>query len=118
MNIKTKIVRELPKKDIDKYVDRTVYNIAALTLQYTDPHIPVRSKHMYDDLYARGVKGRNKRYNLGTDETDYAIYVWNMPKGTHWTNKQSYPQWFMTEFNNNKEKIVDQAISRAKAVLK
>lgn len=118
MNIKTRVVRELPKKNIERFVDRTVYNIARITLENTEPHIPVLSKHLYDDFFARGVKGGNARYTLGTTDTEYTMFVWNMPKGTHWTNKQTYPQWFITEWNNNKEKIVDQAINQAKAVMK
>lgn len=120
MNIKVKIEvpRKLPTKQLYQFTDRTVYNIAALTLEKTEPHVPKRSQHMFNDIMARGVKGADRTYTLGVNDTQYAKYVWDMPKGTRWTNPKSYPQWFITEFKNEKEKIVNQAVNRAMRVIK
>ena len=118
INASVSIIKKLPVKELDMFTDRVVYNMADITLERTEGHIPRLTGHMHDDIFARGVKGSNKVYTLGVDETPYAIYVWNMGKGTKWTNKQSYTKWFMTEFTNSREKIINQAVSRAKKVIK
>ena len=118
INAKTTIVKPLPIAKLNQFTDRVVYHTADITLQRTEPHIPVRSKHMYNDIYARGVRGQNKTYTLGVEETPYAQYVWKMPQSTHWTNKKSYAEWFITEFRNSQEKIASMAVNRAMKVIK
>jgi hypothetical protein len=118
INAETTIIKKLPIDKLNEFTDRVVYNTADITLQRTEPHIPVRSKHMYDDIFARGVQGHNKVYTLGVNETPYAKYVWKMPQSTDWTNKRSYAKWFITEFRNEQEKIMNMAVNRAMKVIK
>ena len=120
MNIKVSIEvpQKLPIKQLDSYIDNTVHNIARITMDRTQPHVPYRTGHMLRDIMARGVKGSNKTYTLGYNSAKYTPYVWAMPQGTNWTNPRSYAQWFMTEFKNHKEIITLQAVNQAKAVMK
>ena len=118
ISVKISVPKGLPTKQLYQFTDRTVYNIAKITLDRTKDHIPRLTGNMGQDEYSRGVKGADRTYTLGNNKYYYAKYVWNMPKGTHWTNSKSYPQWFITEFKNEKEKIVNQAVYQARMVLK
>lgn len=112
------VPKPLPVKEMDAFMDKAVYHMARQTLDRTNPHVPYRSGDMKRDIYSYAVQGGNKTYTLGYNSVRYTPYVWAMTSSTNWTNKQSYPQWFITEFLNNKEKIVSQAVSQAKAVLR
>ena len=112
------VPKPLPVKEMDAFMDKAVYEMARITLDRTQPHVPRLTGDMERDIYGYGVKGGNKTYSLGFTSVKYTPYVWAMTKNTNWTNKQSYPQWFITEFLNSKEKIVTQAVNQAKAVLK
>ena len=120
MNIKVtvEVPKDIPKDALNYFVDRTVYNMAAITLERTEQHIPYRTGHMHDDEIARGVQGTYKTYTLGNDRYYYARYVWGFPQDVNWTNKKSYAQWFITEFKNCKETITSLAVARAKKVIK
>ena len=118
INVSVSVPKKLPVRQLNQFIDRTVYNTAVITLERTEPHIPRLSGHMVGDTLARGVKGFNKSYTLGTDSTPYSSIVWNYPQNTNWTNKKSYSQWFMTEFRNSKEKIISQAVERALKVIR
>lgn len=118
IGVSVSVPKKLPIAQLNQFVDKTVYNEAAITLERTEPHVPRLSGHMIGDIMARGVRGNNKVYTLGVMMTPYAKYVWEYPQNTNWTNPHSYAKWFMTEFRNSKEKIVSQAVSRAKQVIK
>lgn len=115
ISVKVEMIKDLPQYEINRYIDNTVYNIARITLDWTAPHIPRLSGDMERAIASYGVRGSNKEYTLGDNITDYSQIVWNYPqKGTNWTNKRSYSKWFLTEFKNQKEKIVAKAVENAK----
>ncbi len=120
MNIKIDVSmpKELPKKQLDNYVDKTVYHVARNTLDLTAIHIPYLSGDMKRDIMAYGVKGRNKVYTLGFLSAKYTPYVWDYPQNTNWTNPNSYAQWFVTEYKKDKDKINRQAVNQAMKGLK
>ena len=119
VSVSITIPRKLPIKQLDNYIDRTVYNIARITLDRTAPHIPRLSGDMERAIAGYGVKGHNKSYALGFTSTNYAPIVWNYPQSTtHWTNPRSYSKWFLTEFKNSKEQITNQAVNQAMKVIK
>ena len=41
-------------------------------------------------------------YHLGARGVSYAPKVWNYPQSTNWTNKNTYAQWYMQEFQKDK----------------
>ena len=120
IKIDVEIIKDLPVDELNAYIDNTVYNIARVTLDFTGPHIPnsIVPPHggtMERAIASYGVKGSNKEYTLGDNVTDYSQTVWNYPQnGTNWTNPRSYSKWFITEFKNQKDVIVNKAVTSAK----
>lgn len=116
MKISIEIPRELPIKELDRFTDLTVYNIARMTLDMTNSkgHFPYLTGELNRSSMAYGVVGSNKVYELGVEETtDYGSIVWKYPQNTNWTNPNTYAQWFITEFRNDKEVIVNQSVQNA-----
>ena len=113
MKVTFKWVKPLPIKDINRFEDRVVYNCAVYTREYTKgtsafPHL---SGTLERTEIAAPIVGFDKTYGLSSG-VDYAKYVWNM-KNVQWTNKATKPQWYYTQFKNDKEKIIAQAVSSA-----
>ena len=113
MNIDVKWVKEIPKKQIDNFTDRVVYDVAVFTREYTKgtSAFPRLSGELERQEIAAPIVGTHKEYGL-TSGVDYAKYVWKM-KDVSWTNKSTKPQWYYTEFKNDAEKIVNQAVNTA-----
>lgn len=119
MNIKVsvEIPRNLPIKELDRYIDYTVYNMARITLDYTNSkqRFPYLTGELNRASMAEGVVSEGgKTYHLGASGVDYAPDVWDYPQSTNWTNPNTYAQWYMTEFKNEKELIVKRAVENAK----
>lgn len=115
IKIDVEIIKDLPVDELNAYIDNTVYNIARVTLDFTGPHIPHLSGDMERAIASYGVQGSNKEYTLGDNITDYSQIVWNYPQNkTNWTNPRSYSKWFITEFKNQKDVIVNRAVTSAK----
>lgn len=119
MNIKVnvEIPRNLPIRELDRYIDYTVYNMARITLDYTNSRqrFPYLTGELNRASMAEGVVAEGgKTYHLGASGVDYAPYVWEYPQSTSWTNPSTYAQWYMTEFKIEKELIVKRAVENAK----
>jgi len=118
ISVKVEIPRELPVRELDNYIDLTVHNIARVTLDFTNSkkRFPYLSGDLNEASMSQGVtKDGKNSYWLGADETvDYANIVWDYPKGTHWTNSDTYEQWYLTEYKNEKELITSIAVQNAK----
>lgn len=113
MNVDIKFIKPIPKEQIDRFMDRTVHNIARKTLDSSVLHVPRLTGNMSIDLLDRGVVGGNAEYSLGyTSSADYAPFVYRM-SGVRWNNVLSYSQWFHTYFKYNKEWIVTNSVVRA-----
>lgn len=113
MTFQFKWVKEIPTKQINAFEDRVVYNTAVFTREYTKnsrayPHL---SGTLEEQEVAAPISGSNKNYGLEAG-VDYAKYVWRMDD-VHWTNQQTKPQWYYTQFKNDAEKIVSQAVTSA-----
>lgn len=119
MNIKVsvEIPKNLPIRELDRYIDYTVYNMARITLDYTNSRqrFPYLTGELNRAAMAEGVVAEGgKSYHLGASGVDYAPDVWDYPQSTNWTNPSTYAQWYMTEFKNEKEFIVKKAVENAK----
>lgn len=118
MNIKVsvEIPRQLPIRELDNYTDRVVYNTARITLDFTNSkqRFPYRTGELQRASMAEGVVGEgNKSYYLGARGVDYAEDVWEYPQSTNWTNPNTYAKWYITEFKNEQEVIMNQAVNKA-----
>ena len=116
-SIEIKIVKDLPTKELHEYMDKVVYGIARATLDFTNTghHFPYRTGELNRASMSEGVvKDGFGSYHLGAVGVEYAPKVWGYGSNTNWTNPSTYPQWYITEFNKDKNIIVNSAI---KAVL-
>lgn len=121
ISVKVEIPRELPVKELDHYVDQVVFGIARITLDYTNSkqHFPYLTGELQRASMAEGVVSEgNKTYHLGAAGVDYAPDVWEYPQDTNWTNPNTYAQWYVKEYQNEKELITNQAVSNATKGLK
>lgn len=119
MNIKVnvEIPKQLPINQLNKYIDYTVYNIARITLDFTNSQqrFPRLTGELRRSAIAEGVvRDKEKTYHLGASGVDYAPDVWEYPQSTNWTNPSTYAQWYMTEFKKEKHLITSLAVSNSK----
>ena len=108
-----KVVKGLPTKQIDKFEDRTVYNTAVLTREYTKSRnaYPYRTGRLRSAEIALPVEGSNKVYSLGAG-VNYAPAVWKMTN-VKWTNPSTQPQWYYTSFREKGALLTTNAVIRA-----
>lgn len=121
IKIQIEMPKELPVKELTQYCDDVVFNVARATLDFTNSkgHFPYLTGELNRASMAEGVvKESYATYHVGASGVNYAPAVWNYPQNTNWTNPNTYAQWFITEFKNDKELIMYQAVSRAKSKLK
>lgn len=121
ISVSVEIPRELPVKELDNYIDLTIYNIARITLDYTNSkqRFPYLTGELNRASMAEGVVSEgNKTYHLGASGVDYAPDVWEYPQGTNWTNPNTYAQWYLTEYQNEKEVITSLAVNNAMKLVK
>lgn len=115
------IVKPLDVKSINDYMDKCVFGIARATLDFTNTghHFPYLTGNLNECSLSEGVvKEGFGTYHLGARGADYAPKVWNYSQSTNWTNPRTYAQWYMTEFNKDKNVIVESAIRQVKGTLK
>lgn len=117
IHVDVEIPRGIPVRELDNYMDKVVYNVARVTLDYTNSkqRFPYLTGELNRAAMAEGVvSDGGKTYYLGARGVSYAPAVWKFPqKGTHWTNPNTFAQWYITEFKNEKELITRQAINNA-----
>lgn len=113
MNIKVKIKKDIPEKDIAKFEDRVVYNVAVLTREYTKSlnAYPYLSGELSRQEIRSPITGGNKEYNLLAG-TNYAKRLYNY-KNANWTNKSTKPHWYNSVYRQKEKTIIDNAQKRA-----
>ena len=116
INVSVEIPKTLPIRELNNYIDLTIYNIARITLDNTNTkhRFPYLTGELNRASMAEGVRSDgDKTYYIGALGVDYAPDVWEYPQSTNWTNPNTYAQWYMTEFKNEKELITQQAVRNA-----
>ena len=119
--IEFKVVKPMPVKEINNYMDKIVFAIARATLDFTNTghRFPYLTGELNRSSMAEGVvKETFGTYHLGARGVDYAPKVWNYPQSTNWTNPSTYAKWYETEFEKDKTIIVNSAIKQVKGGLK
>ena len=113
IGVEVKIIKDIPKEQIEKFEDRVVYYSAVSTREYTKGSraYPYLSGDLERAEVASQITGSNKEYNLLAG-TNYAKYVYRM-KNPHWTNKSTLPQWYHTTFRAREKSIVMEAVSHS-----
>ena len=102
-------IKGIPFNEISKFEDRTVYDVAVYTRDFTKniDAFPYLTGELRRQEVAAPIWGSNKVYGLKSG-VDYAKYVWRM-NGVKWTNKATRPQWYYNVFLNHKYTILNQA---------
>lgn len=117
IGVQVEMVKELPVKELTQYCDDVVFNVARATLDFTNTgeHFPYLTGELNRASMAEGVvKESYATYHVGASGVSYAPAVWKYPQNTNWTNKNTYAQWYVTQFKEKKELIIDKAVSMAK----
>lgn len=100
----------------NRYTDLIVFGVASRTLDLTsqESRFPRKTGNLaHKSMVQRTRKEADCVYCLDNPEgAEYAKYVWNM-ENVNWTNPNTYPQWFATVYQNNKELITEYAVSQA-----
>lgn len=119
--VEFKVIKPLPVKEINDYMDKVVFGIARATLDFTNTgrHFPYLTGELNRASMAEGVvKENDKTYHLGARGVDYAPKVWGYSQSTNWTNPNTYAQWYMNEYQRDENVIVQSAIRQAKGGIK
>ena len=114
MDFEIEVIRNLPVEQIHKFEDRTVYNMAVLTREFTKSAnaFPYLTGTLYQSEIALPILNPgDKEYCLGAG-VDYATRVWTY-KNAQWTNPSTKPQWYATILNLNAEQITVIAVQTA-----
>ena len=113
MNIEIKVIKGIPERQIDRFEDRTIYNIAVLTREETKARnaYPYRSGELQRQEIAQQIIGNNKEYGLGSG-VYYARFVWKF-ENVNWTNPNTIPHWYKGVLNKQGALIVTNAVHRA-----
>lgn len=113
MNVEVKIIKGLPVEQISKFEDRTIYNTAITTREYTKSRnaYPYRTGKLMRSEVSSPITGSNKEYGL-TGGVDYAKDVWKM-ENVNWTNKNTKPQWYYSCFREKGAVLLTNAVIRA-----
>lgn len=90
-----------------------MHDIAERTLMMTFPTIPELTGKMKQTSLAHGVQGSNMNYTIGS-YTNYASYVYVMPKKTNWTTPGTNAYWFNEVWVKHGKSIVREAVERNK----
>ena len=121
ISVSVEIPRNLPIRELDRFTDLVVHGVARITLDFTNSkqRFPYLTGELNRASMAEGVVSEgNKTYHLGARGVDYAPDVWEYPQSTNWTNPNTYAQWYVTEYENEKELITNHAVSNALRLVK
>lgn len=97
------------KEKVLNVSDKIMYTIARQTLDRTLPHIPFKSGNMRRTSMSAGVRGSNGDYFVGS-YTNYAKYVWVMPKKTKWSEPNTFGKWYKEVYMKQYKNIESIAI--------
>lgn len=98
--------------------DMTLYKMARITLDLSEPHIPMSNipNHkgtLRKNTFANAVRGSKGDYYL-TSSTNYAKRVWNFNDATtNWTTDKTHSKWFEWTLKEYSKTIEDRAINQA-----
>lgn len=114
MNIEVKIIRGIPKDQINKFEDRVVYNTAVATREYVKGRhgYPYRTGELQRSEIASPILGSNKTYEL-TSGVGYGKTVYNYTN-VNWTNPSTIPQWYYNAFRQKGALLLTNAVIKAK----
>ena len=103
------------KNKILEAPNNITYGIAQITLDLSFNHIPLskgkgRGK-LRQTSKSAGVRGTDGDYYIGS-YTNYAKYVWVMPKSTNWSEPGTFGKWYEETWKKQNKTIAKLAIDK------
>lgn len=113
MEVEVQILQDIPKDQIEKFEDRVVYNIAVNTREFTKSSnsYPYLSGDLQRSEISAPITGSDKQYGL-SGGVSYANRVYKM-ENVNWTNKETQPHWYITNFKIQGNTIITNAVHSA-----
>lgn len=113
MIVNVQILKDIPKEQINKFKDRTVYNAVVATRELTKNNnsYPKRTGKLRDAEIMAPIIGAKCEYSLLAG-VNYATKVWTY-KNVHWTNPNTVPQWYYNVFKSHNSIILNEATTKA-----
>ena len=114
VQVKVKVIKDIPTKQIKTFEDRQIYNTAAITREFTKgagAYPRLTGELARQEMRTPIIKLDDSSYGL-LRGTPYATYVWKMTD-VKWTNPMTKPQWYSTIYRQKETVIVDMAVERA-----
>ena len=99
------------KKKLEEVSNIVPYEVARQTLDLTYSHIPKDTGKMRQTSMSAGVRGSNGNYYIGS-YTGYAMDVWLKPKGTHWSEPDTFAKWYEVIWKSKGDMILKNALKR------
>lgn len=121
LSIDVKVLKGIPTKNIQSYMDTAVFSVARTTLDFTNAgmHFPYLTGALNIASMSEGVvQNAPCEYSLGAAGVDYAPIVYEFGNGTNWTNPSTYEHWYEKEYEIDKNVILQTAIKQAEGELK
>jgi hypothetical protein len=113
-SVEVKVKKDIPKKEIKQFEDRSVYYTVVLTREITKgarayPHLTgeLERQEIRSPIYKRD----HAKYGL-LRGTKYASYVYKMTN-VKWTNPATRPRWYDSMYRQKQKVIVETAQNRA-----
>lgn len=119
VQVKVKVIKDIPKDQIKTFEDRQMYNVAVITREFTKSAnaFPRETGELArQEIKLPIVKVNENAYGL-LRGTEYASYVWKMTR-VKWTNPMTKPKWYSTIYKQRETTIVEMATDRALKELK
>ena len=113
MNVEIKMLKKIPEREIERFTDKTIYNVAVLTREETKSRraFPHRTGRLEQTEVSERITGSNKEYELNAG-VGYAVYMYNLDKA-NWTNPRTEPHWYYIMYERYQDRIVKEAVDRA-----
>lgn len=87
------------------------YAVARQTLDRTVMHIPKKTGKLRKTSTSAGVRGIDGNYYIGS-YTSYAKDVWLKPKGTNWSEPNTFGKWYEVIWKREGKSITENCVGR------
>lgn len=89
--------------------NKVTYTVARKVLDISFSNIPKKTGEMRKTSTSAGVRGSKGDYYIGS-YTNYAKYVWVMPKSTNWSEPNTFGKWYEENWKKKGLSIIESSI--------
>lgn len=117
VEIEFEVIKDIDTKQIHDFCDLMIFNCARITKDLTNScgYFPRLTGNLQETSMSQEIrKEAEAEYCLDVPNgAEYAKYVWEMGEDTHWTNRNTLPQWYYSTFVKYQLSIQQEATSNA-----